>query len=75
MRIFDVVPRDWSTQDAETIAKRTLEDVSQGSIILLHDGGGARQGTIEATDIIIQNLKGRHYRIVTVGELLRYSTK
>jgi peptidoglycan/xylan/chitin deacetylase (PgdA/CDA1 family) len=67
---FDVVPDDHATQDAALITSRVLEATRPGSIILLHDGWGAKPGTLEATDRIIGSLKAQGYRFVTVSELL-----
>ena len=43
---------------------------SRGSIILMHDGGGDRSGTLAALPQIIDTLRGRGYRFATVTELL-----
>ncbi|MBN1209941.1 MAG: polysaccharide deacetylase family protein [Myxococcaceae bacterium] len=67
---FDVVPDDTATQDAELITSRVLEATRPGSIILLHDGWGAKPGTLEATGRILEALKAQGYRFVTVSELL-----
>ena len=67
---FDVVPDDHATQDAALITSRVLEATRPGSIILLHDGGATKPGTIEAAGRIIESLKAQGYRFVTVSELL-----
>jgi cellulose synthase/poly-beta-1,6-N-acetylglucosamine synthase-like glycosyltransferase/peptidoglycan/xylan/chitin deacetylase (PgdA/CDA1 family)/spore germination protein YaaH len=41
-----------------------------GNIILLHDGGGNREATIEALPQIIEALRSRGFRIVSVPDLL-----
>jgi len=66
--LHDVVPRDWETQDAELIAKRVLRDTRPGSIILLHDGA-ANRVIVRALPMIIDGLRNRGFRFVTVGEL------
>jgi cellulose synthase/poly-beta-1,6-N-acetylglucosamine synthase-like glycosyltransferase/peptidoglycan/xylan/chitin deacetylase (PgdA/CDA1 family)/spore germination protein YaaH len=43
----------------------------QGSIILLHDGGGNRQATVDALPVLIQELRAHGYRIVPVSQLMR----
>lgn len=68
--LFDVIVGDWELQDPERIAARVLKRATAGSIIVLHDGGGERSGTIAATGLIIQGLRGRGYRFVSVRELL-----
>jgi cellulose synthase/poly-beta-1,6-N-acetylglucosamine synthase-like glycosyltransferase/peptidoglycan/xylan/chitin deacetylase (PgdA/CDA1 family) len=42
----------------------------QGSIILLHDGGGDRSATIAALPVLIQALRDRGYTIVPVSQLM-----
>ena len=42
----------------------------RGSIILLHDGGGNRQATIDALPVLIEALRDHGYKIVPVSELM-----
>jgi len=42
----------------------------RGSIILLHDGGGNRQATVDALPVLIKALRERGYKIVPVSELM-----
>ena len=42
----------------------------QGSIILLHDGGGDRSATVAALPVLIQALRDRGYTIVPVSQLM-----
>jgi cellulose synthase/poly-beta-1,6-N-acetylglucosamine synthase-like glycosyltransferase len=42
----------------------------RGSIILMHDGGGNRQPTIDALPVLIQALRDHGYQIVPVSELI-----
>jgi peptidoglycan-N-acetylglucosamine deacetylase len=57
---WDVDPRDWESTDAHQIGTRVITDARPGSIILLHDGGGDRQGTLAACPGMIQTLKARY---------------
>ena len=70
---FDVVPRDWEEKNPVIIAERVIESVKPGSIILLHDGDGPRQATVDAVDIIIEQLRKDNYTFVTISELLTYA--
>jgi peptidoglycan/xylan/chitin deacetylase (PgdA/CDA1 family) len=47
-----------------------LADVRDGSVILLHDGGGDRSQTVAALPSIIEGLLEHEYRLVTVEGLL-----
>ena len=71
--LFDVDPRDWEMQDPTVLMQRILDDVKPGSIILLHDGGGERSGTVRALEMMVPQLKMRDFRFVTVSQLITYS--
>lgn len=68
--LFDVVPGDWERPPVDVIVDRVLEDVRPGSIVDLHDGGGDRALTVQATDELIGRLERLGYRFVTVSQLL-----
>jgi cellulose synthase/poly-beta-1,6-N-acetylglucosamine synthase-like glycosyltransferase/peptidoglycan/xylan/chitin deacetylase (PgdA/CDA1 family)/spore germination protein YaaH len=42
----------------------------RGSIILMHDGGGNRQATVDALPVLITTLRARGYTIVPVSRLM-----
>lgn len=72
---WSVMSRDWTNPGVDVIVQRTLDKVQNGSVILLHDGDGieqraSRAQTVEATRRIIQELRARGYRFVTVDEIL-----
>jgi peptidoglycan/xylan/chitin deacetylase (PgdA/CDA1 family) len=73
---WDVDPQDWSLPGSGAIVARVVGGVRNGSIILLHDGGGPRSQTLAALPRIIHALKARNYGFVTVDRLtgarLRY---
>lgn len=54
----------------QALANRVIRLVQPGGIILLHDGRLDRTRSVEALPLIIQGLKRRGYRFVTVGQLL-----
>ena len=47
-----------------------LAAARNGSIILMHDGGGNRTETVEALPIIIHTLLQRGFKLVTVNQLI-----
>lgn len=57
---------------ARTIADYTVEHVRPGSIILLHPMYEHRKPSLEAVGPIIDRLRAKGYRFVTVSELLQY---
>ncbi|MBD2293241.1 polysaccharide deacetylase family protein [Anabaena sphaerica FACHB-251] len=68
----------WSVTSADTdprakyqvFVKNILRDAKPGAIVLMHDGGGNRQRTVQALPEIITGLKQQGYRFVTIPELL-----
>jgi peptidoglycan-N-acetylglucosamine deacetylase len=75
-------PRDWSDTpplaSPQQIAARVLDhlppcqqyDQRCGNIILLHDGGGNRQRTVQALSLIIDGARARGFQFVPVYQLL-----
>lgn len=60
----------------ELMAQRVLKYVKPGGIILLHDGMySSRWKDVEATHLIIEALRKKGYRFVTVPELLEIAQK
>ena len=71
MVLWSVNPEDYYGPGAKRIVKRVLEAVRPGSIVLMHDGGGDRSETVRAVPRIVQKLRARGYRLVSVPRLLR----
>jgi peptidoglycan/xylan/chitin deacetylase (PgdA/CDA1 family) len=68
--MWNVDPRDWSLPGSQAIIARVLNSTHNGSIILLHDGGGNRAQTIAALPTIITALHARGLRFVTIQQLV-----
>ena len=68
-------PDDWKRPDATLIVQRTLDRLNDtnpetaGNVVLLHDSGGDRSRTIAALPHLIDALRARGYRLVTVADL------
>jgi len=67
---WDVDPSDWSNPGSGAVYGRVIDAVQPGSIVVMHDGGGDRGGTLAALPSIIDTLRGRGYEFATVSELL-----
>ncbi|MFL5900327.1 MAG: polysaccharide deacetylase family protein [Solirubrobacterales bacterium] len=67
---WDVDPADWSNPGSAAVYSRVVGAARPGSIVLMHDGGGDRGGTLAALPSIIDTLRARGYRFDTVTELL-----
>lgn len=66
----NIDPEDWSLPGADAITSRVLRQRGDGSIVLLHDGGGDRQQTVEALPRLIGALKARGDKIVPLSQLV-----
>jgi cellulose synthase/poly-beta-1,6-N-acetylglucosamine synthase-like glycosyltransferase len=70
-----VDPDDWKRPGVDAIIQGVLTDVAGAApdhstnVVLLHDGGGNREQTIEALPVIIRELRARGYTFVPVSKL------
>jgi len=79
------LPMDWEQPGDATIARRVIDNVSSGSIIVLHDGNRGlvcgrdkrttprecdRSQEIAATREIVEVLRARGYHFVTIPQLI-----
>ena len=71
-----VDPNDWQRPGTDAIVRQVVEQVEDASadssrnVVLLHDGGGDRQQTVEALPQIIAILKAKGYHFVTASQLV-----
>jgi peptidoglycan-N-acetylglucosamine deacetylase len=70
MVLWAVETGDYEQPGDEAIVQRVLEEVRPGAIILLHDGGGDRSGTVAALPGVIRELRSHDYRLVTIPQLV-----
>lgn len=68
--LYDVIAQDWAQSPAAVIARRVIEGVRSGSIVLFHDGRGECPETVRALDLVIPELQSRKYDLVPVSQLL-----
>jgi peptidoglycan/xylan/chitin deacetylase (PgdA/CDA1 family) len=57
---WDVDPSDWEEPGARVISERVAQQARAGSIVLLHDGGGDRSGTLAASPEVIRTLRSEY---------------
>jgi peptidoglycan/xylan/chitin deacetylase (PgdA/CDA1 family) len=75
---WDTDPQDFTEPPAAEIYRRVLfgnpkdpdPGVHPGAIVLMHDGGGNRSHTVQALPRIVDALRARGYRFVTIPGLL-----
>lgn len=65
--MWDVDTLDWKTHNTDAILQEIKNEVSPGSIILMHD---IHQTSIDALPTVIEYLQSQGYDLVTVNELL-----
>jgi peptidoglycan/xylan/chitin deacetylase (PgdA/CDA1 family) len=70
MVLWTVDTSDYQAPGTSVIVQRTLAGARSGAIILLHDAGGNRSETVAALPQIINRLRRRGYKLVTVPRLL-----
>ena len=80
--LWSLNSKDWVNFDDKYIVRYLVHHIKPGDIILFHDSGGVltteggnRQETINSVARLIEKLKERGYRFVTVSELLRFERK
>lgn len=69
-----IYPRDHAVRRAETIARRVLDRLEPGSIVILHDASALadldRSATLGAVEAILKEAAARSLRSVSVAELV-----
>ncbi|WP_199520538.1 polysaccharide deacetylase family protein, partial [Kitasatospora sp. MBT63] len=63
---FDIDPRDYTDPGSDTVQKRVVNAVGNGSVVALHLG---HRGTADAMPGILAGLAGRGLTAVTASEL------
>ena len=71
MVLWNVDTKDYSARKAKPIVYTALSGSRAGSIVLMHDGPGARPKTLAAVRRIVPVLRRKGYRLVSLPELLR----
>ena len=61
---------DWRTPGVERILRNVLDRSDNGSVVLLHDGGGNRSQTVAALGSMIDSLRARGDTLVLLSELI-----
>jgi peptidoglycan/xylan/chitin deacetylase (PgdA/CDA1 family) len=64
--VWTIDSRDWTKPGTSAIVQHVLKGVHNGSVILMHDGGGNRTQTVAALPVILKSLKAQGYGFRTV---------
>ena len=65
--LWDIDPRDWDCENADEIVRCVLKEVTDGSIILMHD---ASKSSVQAALTIVDALQEQDYEFVTIDALI-----
>ena len=68
--LWNMDTEDWKLPGVDAIVNNACNGISNGGIILMHDGGGDRAQGVEAVGKIIERLQGEGYKFVTIPELM-----
>jgi peptidoglycan/xylan/chitin deacetylase (PgdA/CDA1 family) len=68
---WDVDARDWAAPGVPAITEVVGTSARDGSVILMHDGGGDRSQTVAALPAILEGLRSRGYGFGTVEQIIR----
>jgi peptidoglycan/xylan/chitin deacetylase (PgdA/CDA1 family) len=72
--MWSVVPEDWTRPGVSTVVERVMQQVQNGSIIVLHDGIHGGQDVAETAAQLVSRLLEHDYKFVTIETLWGYST-
>jgi peptidoglycan/xylan/chitin deacetylase (PgdA/CDA1 family) len=64
--LWSVDPEDWRCSDADQVACRVLDRVTDGDVVLMHD---MSDSSVDAALTIVDTLQSRGFRLVTVSQL------
>lgn len=60
---------DWRSTNKDSILQHTLDRAYDGNVVLLHDSGGDRRGTVAILGVLIDSLRARGLTLVLVSDL------
>jgi peptidoglycan/xylan/chitin deacetylase (PgdA/CDA1 family) len=74
--MWNVTCYDWKATSADRVFAHARRQIRGGDVILMHDGDQLRMGadrahSVEATDRVIAQYKGKGYQFVTVPEMMK----
>ena len=69
--MWSVVPEDWVRPGIALVVQRVLNQVQNGSLIVLHDGACGGQDVATTTALLVPQLLSQGYQFVTIDTLWR----
>lgn len=71
--MWSVVPEDWVRPGIPVVVNRVMQQVGNGSIIVLHDGYCGGEDVAQSAAIIIPMLLNRGYKFLTIDQIWQQS--
>ena len=62
---WSVVVEDWEEPGADVLVERVLQRLGEAAVVLLHDAGGDRSGTVEAVARLVPRLRADGWAFTT----------
>lgn len=72
--MWSVVPEDWVRPGVSVVVQRVLQQVQNGSLIVLHDGACGGQDVAATTAQLVPYLLNQGYHFVTIDTLWKRGT-
>lgn len=72
--MWSVVPEDWVSPGVAVVVSRILQQIRNGSIIVLHDGWCGGEDVAQIANILIPILQDQGYEFVSVNQLWQNNT-
>jgi peptidoglycan/xylan/chitin deacetylase (PgdA/CDA1 family) len=60
---------DWQGESVSAMQKNIIDNARPGRIVLMHDGGGNRQTTVDLVRKVVPKLKAKGWSFVTIEQL------
>ena len=70
MVLWTVDTSDYRLPGTDSIISTVVSGAQPGAIFLMHDAGGNRDETVAALPRIVEDLRARGYKLVTVPQLI-----
>jgi peptidoglycan/xylan/chitin deacetylase (PgdA/CDA1 family) len=67
--MWSVVPEDWVRPGVEIVIQRVLQQIQNGSLVVLHDGYCGGEDVAATVDQLIPQLQQQGYKFVTIDQV------
>ncbi|NDJ18096.1 polysaccharide deacetylase family protein [Myxacorys almedinensis] len=67
--MWSIIPEDWVCPGASIVVQRVVDQVQNGSIIVLHDGDSGGRDVAETVDSLIPRLVQSGYQFSTINQI------